>query len=84
MKVLIQHCNDQKYIAADGSWTAAIGAAHDFRFSPYAYEVIRKEKFHNATVIFYYEDMGYSLRATRTKTPKARLAQELNSGVASL
>ena len=79
MKVLIQHCESAEYIGSDGAWTVAIGEAHDFRFSPNAYEVIRKEKFFNATVIFYYEDLGYSLKATKTKKPSARAVQELNA-----
>ncbi len=79
MKVLIQDCENQKYIAADGSWTTTVGDAHDFRFSPYAYEVIRKEKFFGATVVFYYEDLGYSLKATRSRQLSGRRVERMNS-----
>src|SRR6516162_5139897 len=52
MKVLILSGDTQQYLASDGSWNSAISEAHDFRFSPYAFEVIRKEKFSNTTVVF--------------------------------
>ncbi len=79
MKVLILSGENQQYIAADGTWTPAIAEAHDFRFSPYAYEVIRKERFANATVVFYYEDLGYSLKATRTRKTSARAFEKMNA-----
>ena len=79
MKVLILSGDSQQYIASDGSWTPAITEAHNFRFSPYAFEVIKKERLPNATVVFYYEDLGYSLKATRTKQPSARAVAAMNS-----
>ena len=79
MKVLILSGDTQQYVASDGSWTSAISEAHDFRFSPYAFEVIRKEKFSNATVVFFYEDLGYSLKATRTRKPGVRAVEAMNA-----
>jgi len=79
MKVLILSGDSQQYIASDGSWTPAIADAHNFRFSPYAFEVIKKERLANATVVFYYEDLGYSLKATRTRKPSARAVEAMNS-----
>ena len=79
MKVLILNADNQKYIAPDGSWTSTISEAHDFRFSPYAFEVIRKERFINTTVVFYYEDLGYSLKATRTRKASVRAIEEMNA-----
>ena len=81
MKVLIQQAESEQYLTPQGTWTAATGNAQDFRFSSHAYAVVRREKVRGLRVVFYFEDLDYSIKAPRWKGRDPRVFQPLGATV---
>ena len=79
MKVLIQHAGSEEYLTPQGNWTPAAGEAQDFHFSSNAYSVVRREKVRGLRVLFYFEDLDYSVKAPRWKGHDPRAFQPLGA-----
>ncbi len=67
MKVIIQDLDTQQFLAADETWTDNISAAKDFRFRPRAFDALRMEHARGLRVVYYFEDLDYSIGARNWK-----------------
>ena len=65
MKVLVQNVKSGQYLAQHGTWTDVVAHAKDFRSSCYAYAVLKMEKVPGVRVLFYFEELEYSINARR-------------------
>ena len=65
MKVLIQQIKSGQYLASNGGWSASACEARDFRYTSYAHSVMKKERARGLRVLFYFEDLDYSITVRR-------------------
>jgi hypothetical protein len=79
MKVLIQHIKSGQYLSPNGSWSATAGEARDFRYSSYAHSVMKKEQTRGLRVLFYFEELDYSVTVRRGSSGE-RLCERLSAG----
>lgn len=63
MKIIIENMEKQKYLANDGSWTANLSAARDFRNELRALEAVRHRREPGLRVMYYFEELHYQIGA---------------------
>jgi hypothetical protein len=65
MRVLIQNNGNGHYLTQHGTWSPLPGHGRDFHFSSCAHALLRKENLAGLRVLFYFEDLDYSIQVTR-------------------
>jgi hypothetical protein len=63
MKVLIQNVRTGLYLGRRETWTAWVSHARNFCSSCEAYAVMKAERMSGLRVVFYFEDMDYTISA---------------------
>jgi hypothetical protein len=67
MKVIIQDTDTGKYLAVNEAWTDNVSLARDFRNRPRSFEALRSERPRGVRVVYYFEDLDYSIGARNWK-----------------
>ena len=71
MKVLIQNVSNGEYLTQNGTWSPLPSHGKDFRDSSCAHALLRRERISDMRVLFYFEDLDYSIRAARYSMGRA-------------
>jgi hypothetical protein len=69
MKVLIQHNESERYLAADRTWTTDLNAALDFHAVSIAREALRIARAGTLHVVCYFEELNYCIAVRTAGTP---------------